>query len=417
MPIVAAILGLLGAATTVGAGLWALALRPDGIAALGPAIAANFHNLGQVFVWNADPAMVWTAFFGLAPVFALLGAAFVLWRPGIGVFFFITSALGLLGLFAKVFLARTTPVPLTLLIAAAFLLVAAAGIVAVTITSSYEKGPGVRRHSVVVRVTHWINAFAILVLLMSGLQIFNAHPALYWGHTSKFDDQGWYKDTVLQMRPINGPDGGKPIGITKIGNWTIETTGLFGATWTTNARGEEVPIFHGFPYWATLPAGQDLATGRLWHFLFAWIFVINGIVYAGWTLASRHIRDLVPTGRDWRGFGRTVRQHLLLRWPRGEEARRYNIIQQITYLGLFVVILVLIVAGLAMSPALNAAFHWLPELFGGRQGARTVHFICAALIVLFVIVHVAVVLISGVRNNLRSMVTGRYLLGEERHES
>jgi len=79
---------------------------------------------------------------------------------------------------------------------------------------------------------------------------------------------------------------------------------------------------------------------------------------------------------------------------------------------IFFLLPVIVLAGLAMSPGLDALFHWLPDLFGGRQGARTVHFIAAFAIVLFVLVHVAMVILSGVFNNIRSMITGHYNLGE-----
>jgi thiosulfate reductase cytochrome b subunit len=63
-----------------------------------------------------------------------------------------------------------------------------------------------------------------------------------------------------------------------------------------------------------------------------------------------------------------------------------------------------------MSPGMDAAFPFLLDLFGGRQAARTIHFIAASGIVLFVVVHLVMVLISGVWNNLRSMITGRYVI-------
>jgi len=67
-------------------------------------------------------------------------------------------------------------------------------------------------------------------------------------------------------------------------------------------------------------------------------------------------------------------------------------------------------SGLAMSPGMDAAFPVLLDMFGGRQSARTVHFIAASFIVIFVAVHLVMVLISGVWNNLRSMITGRYVI-------
>ena len=254
------------------------------------------------------------------------------------------------------------------------------------------------RHSAVVRVTHWVNVVCVLVLLMSGLQIFNAHPALYWGAVSTFDDP------VLAMKAIQRGTGEK-VGVTQVFDREFETTGVLGLS--AGRRGE--PQTRGFPSWATLPSYQDLALGRQLHFFFAWLFVINGLVYVAYSLASGHWRQLVPSGAQLRHFGGALREHLLLRFPKGEEAKSYNVLQKLAYFGLIGVVLpVLILAGLNMSPGLNAAFPWLVDVFGGRQSARTVHFLAATALLLFIVVHVGMVLVSGVWNNMRSMVTGRY---------
>jgi thiosulfate reductase cytochrome b subunit len=258
------------------------------------------------------------------------------------------------------------------------------------------------RHSTVVRVTHWVNVICMAVLLMSGLQIFNAHPALYWGNASNFDDP------ILVMGAVRAPDGAAK-GVTEIFDRRFDTTGVFGLSEVAEGRYAQ----RGFPSWITLPGYQDLATGRRWHFFFAWLFVINGLVYLGYSLASGHWRQLVPTGAQLRHIGASIREHLLLRFPKGEEAKSYNVLQKLAYFGVVVVLVpVLILAGLTMSPGMNAAFPWLVDLFGGRQSARTVHFLAAALILGFVLVHVLMVLLSGVWNNVRSMITGKYRIDE-----
>ncbi|WP_340643760.1 cytochrome b/b6 domain-containing protein [Phenylobacterium sp.] len=258
----------------------------------------------------------------------------------------------------------------------------------------------VYRHSVITRLTHWINVVALVLLLMSGLQIFNAHPALYWGHTSTFA-QPWVSMTSEER-------GDRMIGLTKVGPVTLETTGLFGFS-----GGEK----RGFPAWATAPGYRNLADGRHWHFFFAWLFVFNGLVYLSANILSGHIRrDLLPTRDDLapRNLWREVVTHARLRFPKGEEARRYNALQKLSYGGIVLILLPLMVlTGLTMSPAVDAGQPWLPAVFGGRQSARTIHFICAGLIVAFVLVHVAMVLLSGVWNNLRSMITGRYAIDLE----
>lgn len=253
----------------------------------------------------------------------------------------------------------------------------------------------VYRHTVTTRITHWINAVAITVLILSGLQIFNAHPALYIGEASDFDAP------VLAMTARLGEDG-KPVGETKIFGATFDTTGFLGVS-TTAGR----PETRGFPSWLTVPSYRDLATGRRWHFFFAWVFVINGLVYLVVGLASRHVtRDLIPGWKELKGLGRSLVEHARLRF---HHSRDYNVLQKLAYAGLIFVVLPLIVlTGLTMSPAMDAAFPWLIEVFGGRQTARTIHFVCAMLILLFIIVHLVMVLMSGVGNNLRSMITGRY---------
>ena len=176
----------------------------------------------------------------------------------------------------------------------------------------------------------------------------------------------------------------------------------------------------GFPSWITLPSYRDLATGRRWHFFFAWLFVLNGLAYLAYSLLSGHVRrDLAPSGEELRHVPQSLWEHLRLRFPKGEAAKRYNVLQKLAYLAVIFVLLPLtILSGLTMSPAMDAAFPFLLDFFGGRQSARTMHFLCATGIVLFVLVHVVMVLLSGVWNNLRSMITGRYAIEPEagRHD-
>lgn len=262
----------------------------------------------------------------------------------------------------------------------------------------------VHRHAGVTRLTHWINVLAISLLLMSGLQIFNAHPALYWGAKSTFAHP-W-----LAMLP--GERGGQPVGVTLVAGHMFDTTGLFG--WSGKPGMGEA---RGFPAWATIPSYRDLADGRRWHFFFAWLFVINGLVYLAMGLVNRHIqRDLWP--RAWQlrpaHVWREIVTHAQLKFPKGEEARTYNILQKGAYLAvIFVVLPLMLATGLTMSPGIDAGAPWLLDLFGGRQSARSIHFITATLIVLFVVVHLVMVVASGAWNNIRSMITGRYAIEVE----
>jgi thiosulfate reductase cytochrome b subunit len=261
------------------------------------------------------------------------------------------------------------------------------------------------RHKLFARATHWINAGVITIMLMSGLQIFNAHPALYIGRQSKFDDP------VLSMTAMQEPDGSLR-GITQIGPWHFDTTGVFGVSEVDGA-----PAARGFPLWATIPGPQWLAMGRRYHFFFAWLFVTNGILFVLWALVSGHFRrDLLPRGEDIAHLPREIVDHARLKFAHGDAARRYNALQKLTY---FVVIFglgpLVILTGLTMSPTMDAAFPFLPWIFGGRQTARTIHFICAFSFFGFFLIHIGMVVLSGTWNNLRSMITGRYAIEEERH--
>jgi len=166
----------------------------------------------------------------------------------------------------------------------------------------------------------------------------------------------------------------------------------------------------GFPSWLTIPSTQWLAMGRRWHFFFEWIFILNGLLYIGYSIASRHLaHDLVPTRQDWRSIGRSLLDHLRFRHPSGEAAKHYNVLQKLTYLSvIFGLLPFMILMGLAMSPTIDSLWPGWIDVFGGRQSARTLHFLTALLIVLFVFVHVFEVIISGIWNNLRSMISGRY---------
>jgi thiosulfate reductase cytochrome b subunit len=262
------------------------------------------------------------------------------------------------------------------------------------------------RHSALVRVTHWINALCFFILLMSGLQIFNAHPALYWGNKSTFSDP------FLALTAQQKNDG--PLeGVTTIFGKSFTTTGVLGASPGDNGELTE----RGFPSWVTIPSYQDLATGRRWHFFFAWLLVLNGSLYVVNLLAGRHIGDFLPSGRELRSIPASIWAHARLRFPKGDEALHYNVLQKLAYLAVIIALPILVLAGLTMSPGIDAAFPWLVELFGGRQSARAIHFILAFALLGFVIVHVVMVLISGVVNNMVSMITGRYKIEEERHEA
>jgi thiosulfate reductase cytochrome b subunit len=227
------------------------------------------------------------------------------------------------------------------------------------------------RHPLLVRVTHWLNALCLLVLLLSGLQILNAHPALYWGNASNFSDP------FIDFGSREGP---------------------------------------AFPHWLTLPGWQDLAGGRRWHFFFAWLFVLNGLAYVlHAVLSGRVIHVLAPTMEQLRHIGGSIREHLRLHFPHGEAARQYNVLQKLSYLVvLFGLLPLMVVTGLTMSPGMDARLHFLTGIFGGRQSARTLHFFTASALVLFFVIHLIAVVAAGPLVELRSMVTGWFVIRSQR---
>jgi thiosulfate reductase cytochrome b subunit len=263
----------------------------------------------------------------------------------------------------------------------------------------------VYRHAAITRLTHWINVLALTFLLMSGLNIFGAHPALYWGQKATFAHP-W----VLIGAETKGDD---MVGYTQIGSARFNTNGVLGYS---GRKGERTPV--AFPAWATVPSFRDLADSRHWHFFFAWLFVINGLTYWLVGLARGHIRkDLIPTKHDVgpKNVWHEIVTHAKLQFPKGEEARRYNVLQKGAYLAVIAVLLPLMVlTGLCMSPGFDAFAPWLVDFFGGRQSARTIHFLTAFSLVGFVLLHLFMVVASGTWNNIRSMITGRYAIVPEK---
>ena len=258
------------------------------------------------------------------------------------------------------------------------------------------KGPLIYRQSVVTRLTHWTWALCFFFLLLSGLQIFNAHPTLYIGNESGFG----YDNAVLSMRAVNTANG--PEGRTKILGHEFNTTGFFGLSGPADDLDAR-----GFPAELTIPSYRDLGTGRVIHFFFAWLLVVTLVVWLMASLFSGHLRrDLAPTRNDLKNLPRDVAEHARFQFHHG---RSYNVLQKLAYCGVFFILFPLIIAtGLAMSPGMDAGFPWLVEVFGGRQTARTIHFVAMFLLVLFAVTHVLMVVAAGPFNELRSMITGWY---------
>jgi len=216
-------------------------------------------------------------------------------------------------------------------------------------------------HSYNVRICHWINLVACIYLLWSGIHILLDFPELYWGNTG-------YRGYPAAFR--------------------LEDWGLS---------------------WDEAGALGDRRWGRNYHFTFAWVFLVNGVVYVGWNLYTRHFRDRMVPARDelTRANVRSeLRDHF--RWRRRHASNSYGTLQKTTYLILiFVFVPLMILTGLAQSPGFTAAMPVLLDLFGGRQTARTLHTIGTVVLVLFVAVHVLEVMAAGFVHKVRSMVTGK----------
>ena len=266
-------------------------------------------------------------------------------------------------------------------------------------------GDLVKRHRLVTRIWHWTNAVTLLVMLMSGLTIFNAHPRLYWGEYGANPDHAWLQ--------IGAEDGH---GYIRVGEAQVATTGIFGL-WVDDTG---QPQNRAFPSWTTIPSDYNLADGRLWHFFFAWVLALAFVMFVIVSLANRHIwRDLrirlseLSPAHIWHD----IKDHARLRFPMGAAALDYNILQKLSYGGvIFGLLPLVILTGLTMSPTMDAAWPWLLELFGGRSSARSLHFIAAFLLFAFFVVHMVMVILAGPFNEVRSMVTGWYRVPHERSE-
>ena len=260
-------------------------------------------------------------------------------------------------------------------------------------------GPLVYRQRLLTRITHWIWAVSLFFLMLTGLQIFSAHPSLHIGKESGFA----YDNAILEIGARQ--DGDAVRGVTRVFGTEFDTTGVFGVS-----DGEVRAI----PAALTIPSYQALATGRVIHFFFAWALVGT---LALWLVASAlngHLRQLIPTLADLRALPRDLIDHARLRFHHTAD---YNVLQKLAYASvLFLALPLMILTGLSMSPGFNAAAPWLLEVFGGRQTARTIHFLTMLALLGFFAVHMAMILLAGPLNEMRSILTGWYRTDGDRHD-
>ena len=230
-------------------------------------------------------------------------------------------------------------------------------------------GQLVKRHRLSTRIWHWINAVTIFVMLMSGLMISNAHPHLYWGQYGANFDHPWFDPPH-------------------------------------------------FPGWITIPSSYNLSLARHWHLAFAWVLAFGFLIYLIVSLINRHVaRDLALKRGELapRHLIEEVIHHAQLKFPTGAAALSYNTLQKITYiLVLFVLFPLVILTGMCLSPGLSPLTGWAIDLFGGRATARSIHFLCASGIGLFIVVHLILVVLAGPYNEIRSMITGKFRVPHDR---
>jgi thiosulfate reductase cytochrome b subunit len=224
------------------------------------------------------------------------------------------------------------------------------------------------RHSLLVRVTHWITALCFIALLVSGAEIVISHPRFYWG------ENGNVLTPVLFKLPIPSSRSLVPTGY-----------------------GYVMPDQNGW--------------SRYLHFQSAWVAVFAGLLYVIGGLLSGHFGNNLMPGRadlSWRAFWKAVVGHLRFERPGAEEAWSYNLLQRLSYLGVIFVLFPLVIwTGLAMSPAFTSAVPVSVTLLGGRQSARTIHFLVSVALTLFLLVHVGMVWFAGFWSRMRAMITGR----------
>lgn len=263
-------------------------------------------------------------------------------------------------------------------------------------TDAKSGGALIYKQRLATRLTHWTWTICLFFLLLSGLQIFMARPDLYIGAQSGFE----YDNAILTIG--SAITNGARSGFVDIFGWRFDTTGWLGAIWVNGNLQART-----FPTWMTIPSYRDLGSGRVVHFFFAWTLAATLLVWFVASLANGHLkRDILPRPHDIGEIGRDAKAHARLEF---ERKRDYNVLQKLSYFFVLVIALPLMVAtGLAMSPGTNAILPWIVDLFGGRQTARTLHFVLMLALLAFFVVHVVMVLAAGPLNELRSIVTGWY---------
>ncbi len=238
-------------------------------------------------------------------------------------------------------------------------------------------------HARWVRVSHWIVTLSVAALAFTGVEILMVHPRLYWGEV------GNDLTPALVELPISRNH--------RHGGWTAPAAFFAGdASAVSASRTFEIFNQNGW--------------GRSLHFLAGWALVVTGLLYLLIGVLGGHIgRHLVPPAaqRTLAHARSEIADHLGLRIAPATGGPDYGLLQRLAYLAVvFVMLPLTALTGLTMSPAIAAAFPILLATFGGHQSARTIHFVAFLGLMLFVGAHVAMVVLSGFRRQLRAMTIG-----------
>ncbi len=260
------------------------------------------------------------------------------------------------------------------------------------------------RHPWPVRAWHWINALAVTLSLMTGLLIFNIHPRLYWG------EDGHAGMPAILSLSASDASAKTPHFDLQIGSHHWDVTGLMGLI---DIEGSDQYTLIAAP-----PKDFQFGATRIWHFAAAWLLVTAWLIYGLYlVLTGRFARVLWPTREDrtFRNFKHELKQHVLLKRARGAAAERYNLLQKFSYVVVVTILMpILILSGLTQSNSVTAVFPHLFTLFGGRQSARSIHFLVAVLLLGFILIHVLQIFVAGFFNSMRSIITGRYVAPAEK---
>ncbi|ABQ70685.1 Thiosulfate reductase cytochrome B subunit (membrane anchoring protein)-like protein [Rhizorhabdus wittichii RW1] len=260
------------------------------------------------------------------------------------------------------------------------------------------------RHSLVARLWHWTTAGTVVLLLWSGVMIFNVHPRLYWG------DSG-HKGEAAIMEVAARDLSRTPLEVIgRAGGYEVDLTGWLGSVLDLGSAGK---------FFVLIAPSADFQFGatRALHFLAAEVLIATWIFYAVYLMASRRLGRWVIYPKDMSPriiFGQ-IKSYFTF-WRKGRDAEMdYNPIQKMIYIALFFILIpVAILSGMTMSNAMTARFPLLLDMFGGRQSARTIHFIAAGSFALFVVVHIAALLMAGPVNHMRAIVTGRFRITQKK---